>query len=183
MKTRKLLFWVLIFFSGILFYGFYNNIIIIRLPEKLKLNNIQKPNQKKLTNFFIWQNNKWHTEDAEIIWSDSLSETINNILVNWLIINYEFNKDFEKNFKQVSIQTVMLDSDKKYAYINFDKNPINKHWPIYKKIKFIESILKTLHENKIKIQGLYFLVNHKFLEDSHLDFSHAWPITGYTENI
>lgn len=176
MNIRKLIFLILIFIGGIIFYGFYNNLIIIRFPNQLNLNNIQKSNHKKLINFFYWQDNKWHIEDSEIIWAD-LTENINNILVNWLSINYEFNK----NLKQASVQTVMLDPEKNFAYISFDKNPLSKQWSIYQKIKFIESILKTLNENKIKIQGVYFLVNHKFLEDTHLDFCHFWPISGYNE--
>ena len=44
---------------------------------------------------------------------------------------------------------------------------------------WIEGLLKTVRENNIHVQSLYFLVRNKPLHDAHLEFCHPWPLAGY----
>lgn len=184
-KLKYLINIIIILFISVIFFGFYNELIIIRFPTKYTFNNTKITGQKKLIKIYIpdilnkynnFNNIKFIKEELElVVSSNSLSETIKNILASWILLaaeNYKFNKP-------VNIQNVSLDIDKQLAYISFDKNLFNKNSSIFNKLILIESLLKTLRENSINIKGIYFLVNHKTLQDMHLDFAQSWPLSGY----
>lgn len=182
MNSKKIFFLVLIFLSGIIFFGFYNEIIILRLPYKTNIFSVENSGQNRVAKIY-WLNNKSENigsnnienifqEEIEIIHSNNLKETIKNLLIAWLSVMQD-NKFISKN---INIQDISLDINNKYAYISFDKNIFEKNWSIKQKILFINSIIKTLNENHINISGLYFLINHKILYDFHLDFSRPYNL-------
>ena len=48
---------------------------------------------------------------------------------------------------------------------------------------WIEELLKTIKESGIPVQTIRLLVYSKPLQDNHLDFSHSWPISGYSRHV
>jgi hypothetical protein len=83
--------------------------------------------------------------------------------------------------KKVSLQSVVPSPSGVEAYISFDRNPFTKNQSTYEKFMWIEGLLKTVRENGIQLQSIYFLVHHQPLTDFHLDFSNAWPISGFIQ--
>lgn len=61
-----------------------------------------------------------------------------------------------------------------YLYVSFDQTPFGTQQSTHEKLMFIEGLKRTLRDNGIKLQGIYFLVNHAEMQDEHLDFSNAW---------
>jgi len=79
----------------------------------------------------------------------------------------------------VSLQNVLISIDETEVYISFDRNLLNEENSTKEKLMLIESLLKTLRDNEITVQQVHLLVHHQEMLDSHLDFSHAWPIIGF----
>ncbi len=176
--------WVaLIFFSlsafitGGLLYALYYNIVIIRWPSSSSqaVTTSTSVIPKKLIILFFFKNNRWYQEEKQLIWPDNKYIQIMHILINWLIVLDEE----EVTHKKISLQTALLSPSENDVYISFDRNPFSKESSTYEKMMLVESLLKTIRENKINIQNIYFLVHHIPLNDYHLDFSQPWPITGY----
>jgi hypothetical protein len=63
--------------------------------------------------------------------------------------------------------------------LSFDRSPFPTEWTTYEQWMWIESLLKTVRDNDIRIQRIRFLVHHQELIDYHLDFSNPWPIIGF----
>jgi hypothetical protein len=131
---------------------------------------------KKKVTLFFWHHQAWYQEVAEIVWSQDITENIINLVVQWLTLVHE--EQLSK--KRVGLEAVMLGSYGQ-VYISFDRNPIAKQAPNIANIMWFESLLKTVRENGILLQGVYFMAHHQPLQDVYLDFSHAWPLTGFVE--
>lgn len=164
------------FILGILFYLMYNEIIIIRWPSK---EIYQSPHnlsiRKKIFKITYTKDNTEHTEEKELIYSDNKIQTLTYIISSWLnILDTEY-----ITHKKTNIQAVMLDSSGTELYISFDRNFLPKQASIYQKLTLIESLIKTLREADFNIINIRFLVDHKPLNDKHMDFSYPWPISGY----
>lgn len=160
--------------AGILLYAFYNEIIIIRIPKNnayfIKDVNVEKVK----SDFFFFKDNKWYKEQKEIILSQNKIENLTYLINTWLTLYNE-----EKKFRKINLQNALIDSNSVEAFISFDRSPFIKENSTYEKLMWIESLLKTISESKIKIQSVRFLVHHKPLNDFHLDFSKAWPLSGF----
>ena len=171
---------IVLFCAGLLFYSLFNEILLIRLPFKTSLNPLdQDQSQRKITKFFVWNGETYVTEEKEILYSDNTIRTLENIVSSWLTVLEE-----EKLMpKKVSLQSIMISSSGKEAYISFDRNPLTKDKSIYHKIKWIEGLLKTFKESKLSIESVHFLVHAKPLNDVHLDFNHSWPLHGYSQSL
>jgi hypothetical protein len=160
---------------GIGAYAFYNEVIIIRIPtRKAHYISNEIDRHKKKYALFIRKDNNWHKEEKELITTSKKLEMLTYLITNWLQFATE-----EKMQKKTLLESIMLDNNQVEAYIDFDRNPFSKESSTYEKWMWIESLLKTLKESGIQIQSVKFLVNHKQLFDYHLDFSQAWPITGF----
>jgi hypothetical protein len=162
--------------SGVVFYGIYNEIIIIRLPVKNVSSVIDKTaSSRKKLSFFFWHKNTEMKEEKEIIYSTNPQICLFNIVAGWLSLAEE--EELLK--KKVSLQTVMLDSSGKDAFVSFDRSLFSKNDSIFSKFMTIESLLKTISASGVPVKQVHILVNYKPLQDQHIDFSHPWPLSGY----
>ncbi len=161
---------------GMLFYGLYNELIIIRLPSKKGGSIIEhSTSQRKTTKLIYWNNSSFVTEEKGVLISTDLTTTLYNLIMSWLTLLEEENP----RQKKVSVQSIMLDKTGTELFLSFDRNPLTKELSTYQKLCWIEGLLRTLALQNLPIKTVQFLVHHKPLNDPHLDFSHAWPITGY----
>ncbi len=160
---------------GLIFYAFYNNLILFRssfIDMPVKQSEVYL---KKKVLLFFYQNGKERIEEKELLWPANQQKAIIYLVGSWLAtLDEEHVID-----KKVTVQSVMLSPSYQEAYISFDRNPLNKESSTYEKLMWVESLLKTLRENGIKVQSIYFLVHHQPLHDYHLDFTHGWPVTGF----
>lgn len=160
--------------AGIVFYGIYNDFIIIRFPLKTIPTALTTNAQKKNFKLFYWFQDKWHTEEKELLAQNTV-KTLTYLVTSWLALL----EDERVMDKKVSVQSVLTDALGTEAYISFDRNPFSKESSTYQKLMWIEGLLKTIRENGIPLKNIRFLVHHRPLQDQHLDFSSAWPLTGY----
>lgn len=181
---KSWIYWVIVCLCVMLFsmaYFAYNNQwIIINFPKKSVVVDEQKnlvQVTKKPISRIYWNNDAWHAEEAELLWSENTNETASHLITSWLAL-----LDEEKVMeKKVSLQTVLISPSGADAYISFDRNPFTKNQSTHAKLMWVEGLLKTVRDNGIKIQNIYLLVHHQPLSDFHLDFSNPWPITGFLE--
>lgn len=169
---------ILALIAGFLFYCLYNNLIIVSFQFKKRPEIIAEINaQKKSFKLIYWHKNKWNIEEKELLSSDNKAKTIDYLIKSWLSMLH----DEHILIKDIDLQSIMLDKSGAEVYISFDHNPLNKKNSTFEKLMFIEGLLKTIRTNKIALNKVYFLVNHKPLIDYHLDFSQPWPLSGFIE--
>ncbi|MBT3455788.1 hypothetical protein HN446_01880 [bacterium] len=165
--------------GGLLVYAIAHDWIIIRLPSNIsEYQPIVEPTiKRKNVTLSFWHENKWEHEAVQIIWSNKEEQNIKN-LGNKLLNLLDEEGVMEK---KVTIQSVALTNTKTECYVSLDQDPFAKETSTYRKWMLIESLLKTLRENGTSMQGIFFLVHHKTLNDDHLDFTNAWPIQGFIQ--
>ena len=166
------------FILGALLFALYNGWIIVRYPsyhsevaEQLS----KKAVVKKDVKLIFWHNNKWHTENTHLIWQYDKARTLDYLINTWLTL---LDEDSIMD-KKVSLQAALLASSDQEPYLSFDRPPFTKAASTFEKWMWIEGLLKTIRENGIALQRVHFLVHHQPMRDSHLDFSHPWPVTGF----
>jgi hypothetical protein len=161
--------------GGMLFYGFYNKLIIIRLPLKGGAPLAHRQAHKKQTRIWYWDGEHLVHDDKKLIFSEDTQVTLTNLVASWLSL-----LDEEQLLsKKVVLQSVMLDPQNTTAYISFDQSPFKKSDSTYTKLMAIEGLLRTMRESKISLTKVQLLGDHTPLADAHLDFSHPWTLTGY----
>jgi len=163
---------------GILFFVYQREWLIIstnfpRTSLEKKLEN-NKTLYKKNIKLFCWQNNKFKSENIEIMFSDNIEENIQKIASGWLDFLQE-----EKIIEKVNLQNSFVSLSSQELYLSFDRPILNSELSTFEKLIIIESLLKTLRDNDIKLSKIYFLMNHQEMLDTHLDFSNPWPIEGF----
>jgi len=172
---------IIAFFFGVLFFAIYNKWVIFSFPSYVSKVASQaacmKPEKKEI-NLFYWYNKKWNKEKVSLLLSEDKSKSIKYIVNSWLNLLEEeaIMKD-----RVVTLQTALVSSSGACAYLSFDRNPLDKESSTYNKLMWLEGLLKTLRENNIDIQNIYFLVHHEIMQDYHLDFSNPWPIYGFLD--
>ena len=168
-----------LFCMGILSYGIYNEIIIIRLPFKKAQPIAQSTAQRKNTKLFYWNGTSFEHEEKELLHSTNIVKSLSDLIAAWLTTQEEEHQAAKK----VTLQSVMIDSSGREAYISFDRNPLPNNKATYQKLLWIEGLLKTIKESGLPVSSVRFLVYGKPLIDTHLDFNHPWPISGYSKNV
>lgn len=166
------------FIIGMLSVMYMREWIIIRWPSKPQafLAHPQQISKQKIV-LHYWQANTWRKETTDILWSEDKAENITRIVRIWLnLIDEEHAHSIS-----VTLQTVMLAHHDQCAYLSFDRNPIIQNQSTMTTILWFEGLLKTLRENNIELDGVYFLVHHQELTDYRLDFSHPWPLSGFLQ--
>jgi hypothetical protein len=161
---------------GSIFYGIYNNFIIIQFPIKklpLILQNFNA--QKKNITLALFKKGSWHFEDKELLFSNNIVKTMTYLVSSWLTLLAEE----EVMDKKVTLQAVLIDAPTKEVSLSFDRNPFSRNASTFQKVMWVEALLKTILLSGLQVQSVRFLVNHKPLADAHVDFSCPWPITGY----
>lgn len=161
--------------AGILFFAFYNQWIIVKLPyTTTHLSEKSSLIKKKEVTFFYFHNEKWKTEKQELLWTENSAQNITQLINTWLTI-----LDEERIFsKKITLQSALI-STSNNLYLSFDHNILTKEDPIFKKWMLIEGLLKTIASNEQSVHHVQFLVQHQQLQDPHLDFSLPWPIHGF----
>lgn len=161
---------------GMLFYGIYNDLIILHLPSKKGVPPVyQSSAQRKKVKLIYFNQEKFLTEEQEILITNNNQQNLSNLITNWLNLLEEE----EILSKKVTLQSVLTDKSDTEAFISFDRSPFLKEQSTYQKLMFIEALLKTIKGNGLPFISIRFLVNFKRFNDPHLDFSQSWPITGY----
>jgi len=172
---------ILLFIFGFLFFAFYNNWIVLFLPSYnvATLGKSKNFAQERVdVDLHYWNNKQWNKEKVNLLWCQENNADNIKYLINGLLNLLEEEK-VAKDRVGV-LQNVLISSSGQQAYLSFDRNPFAQDKnSTHDKLMLIESILKTIRENNIKIQGVYFLVNHHVMQDYHLDFSKPWPINGF----
>ena len=163
--------------AGILFYGIYNELIVFHLPSKRGTQPLEEQVTHKNIPLIFWKNGSFLTEEKELLIRPNRQRTLNDLLTSWLNLLEE--EHILK--KKVSIQSIMLDASGSEASISFDRNPLGKEDSTYQKLMTLEGLLTTIKSSGLPLTSVRFLVNYKTINDPHLDFSHPWPITGYSK--
>lgn len=165
-------------FLGFLFFLYQESWIIFTSPfaQQEEINPILQQNiSYKSVTLYCWHNNTYKKETTHIIYSENTGENIKHLINQWLI----FLDDEHITNKETQIISVALSPSKQEAFICLNQPPFDKSWNTYQKLMWIESILKTIRENKIPITHARFLVHHQPLQDDHLNFEISWPISGF----
>jgi hypothetical protein len=159
-----------------LFLALQRDWIIIRLPSFKKELTQQHNAEKKSVKLFFWKHDRWTQEGVEVIWVDNdMGQTTKYLIDRWLT----WLDEERLTERKVSLQSVMITPNNQEAMLSFDRSPFPTEWTTYEQWMWIESLLKTVRDNNIRIQRIRFLVHHQELIDYHLDFNNPWPIIGF----
>ena len=167
---------------GIIFHAYQKEWIILLLPHQTTDSPVQNQSEeitytpKKIVLFFF-KHEKWHTENNSVIWSSNVTENVKMLTNNWLTLLED-----EKIIDTDTQVTSAIITENKELFLSFNKDLFDKQDATLTKLMIIESLLKTLRENKIPAQSVRFLVHHQTMTDDHLNFSISWPIIGYLQN-
>lgn len=162
------------FLAAFLLFACRNEYIILNFRSfRYKSANIAI--KKKHVNLFYWDHNRWNKEEVEVIWTRSTQADIESLVKSWLILMEE-----EKIIdKKINLISALVSINQNEAYLSFDRNPFDDEQSTFKKLMFVESLLKTIRESKAQIKKVRFLKHHQTIWDHHLDFYHSWPIEGF----
>jgi len=168
------------FVIGIALFAYHKEWIIIVPPYAIATVEVEGKDQNvdhRKVQLYFFKHKQWHTEEINSIWSYDAALNAKTIINN-LFILLEDEKIIDKDVQVIS----SIISSSKELYLSFNKEPFNKQDSIYTKLMIIQSLLKTLRNNKIPVQSVRFLIHHQTLVDDHLNFSISWPLSGYLEN-
>lgn len=167
---------ILCIISGVLFFCYMEEIIIITIPHKQYSKATHTTRHKKIV-LYYWQHKQWRQESQEMVWGARHEKNAHYLINALLRLLYE-----EKiTHKKITVEAVLLSSSGHELYVSFDRNPLHGEASTYQKWLLIEMILKTVRLNEIKVQQIVFLHHHAPIEDEHLDFSKAWPLQGFLD--
>ena len=169
---NKIIILVTSFLAGMLFFCTYQEWLIISWRKPYNQRETTSAMNKKTV--IVWQekNNDWVQEPVQILWSDNQQETLKNLTNGWL----SWLNDEQVLTKKIMTESVLFSPSGYEMYVSFDHNPFEKNWSIHKKESFIKALLKNYKENGCPASSIYFLVDHKPLQDSHLDFNEPWSL-------
>lgn len=178
MKHKTIIFRISIsFLLGLFVYSYQKSWIVFRFPfsEKTEIfieNGSQQAKKVTITGYW-YTKDRWYQETSTILWS-STEQTVSQI------INYWFETALQEKVvaTDIHVETVAL-THQQEALISLDSNPFQNFMSIHEKLMIMESILKTLRINKIKVNSIRFLLHQEPLYDNHLDLIKAWHISGY----
>ena len=176
-----LTFCILLIILGTIFFLYQESWIIITSPflrQETINSQVQEQTTYKTVMLYGWKNNNYKTESTEIIYSNNISKNINFLLNSWLL----FLEDEHITEKQTQVMSVALSNSKQEAFISLNQQPFDIESSTYDKLMWVESLLKTIRENKISISAIRLLVHHQPLQDDHLNFDISWPIAGFIQN-
>jgi hypothetical protein len=174
---KKITLLIICFIIGTLYFAFNQGWIVIRsfsiTAQADQATNALRATKKQM-NLVFWNNNKWNKESVEIITTSDTAQTVQYLLNSWLTLLDEENV----MAKKVTLQSALMSAHGQ-LYISFDRNPFDENSPTHDKWMWVEGLLTTIRENEPSVHKIHFLVHHHPMEDTHLDFSNPWPITGF----
>lgn len=173
-RSTQLFFGALItsFIAGTLFFCIYQEWLVIYWNKPYTITRSERGSQKKMITLYRSHHDEWTTETVELLIppheQDGMKVLINAWL-SWLTEEQVFSK-------KVQAESVLYSPSGYEMYLSFDQTPFASHWSIRQREQFLNALLKTLKENGCTASLVYFLVHHKPLHDTHLDFSQAWSL-------
>lgn len=177
-KQQVIITCILCLISGMFFWCYMQEIIIIRRP-RLYAQHTPILRTKKEVSLFFWSRNRWNTEKIELVWYQNQNSNIQQLLDSLLALMHEE----QIMHKHTMIQTILSSPDARTVYVSFDRCPFAKEDITYHKWMLLESILKTIRENGISVDFIHFLIDHSPIHDLHIDFSKPWPISGFCKEL
>lgn len=158
--------------TGALFFCTYQEWLIVywNRPSEISLHAIDV--QKKHLTLYRLTNGSLTTESVELLSNSEQQDMMTHITIAWL--NWLANEGFLD--KKIQVQSLLLSPSGYESYLSLNQSPFEKTWSIKQKEELLESLLKTWHENGCTASLVYFLVDHKPLQDAHLDFSEGWAL-------
>ena len=107
-----------------IFYGIYNEIIIIRMPfTGAQIAGVQNLSNHKNMKLYYWNGNTFTHEDKDVLSSINSIRTLLDLINAWLTIESE---EEQQLTKKVALQSVMIDATGHEAFISFDRTPFIK---------------------------------------------------------
>jgi len=175
-QKRYLFLSALMIGAGIFFYAFYREILIINLPLTKQYNAAEyRTAQQKKIRLFYRNGEQFIEGEKELIESANPQDILTSLVARWLT----FLEEEEVLPKKVTVQSVLIGNQKQTAYISFDRSPFTKDQSTFEKIVFLEGLFKSLKTNSTLIKKVRILVNHKPLQDPHIDGEHDLTVLGY----
>ena len=166
------------FVAGLLFFLYYNEVIVLRWPHRAGVVGVSSPvsaTARKNTKLVFFKHGAFRTEEQELLWGECVQENI-RYLIGAMLAVWE---DEQVTQKRITLQSAILNPSGQTLYLSFDRVPFDKEASTFDKWHTVEAILKTLRDNDVDVREVYFLVHHERLVDSHLDFSNPWPLRGF----
>lgn len=168
---KKLL--IISFIFGLLFFCMYKEWIIIYWNNPfLKTTHIF--HEKKTIEMTIYKNNELLKKNATIIYEQNKIEKLKSIINAWLLYAY----DQQLIFKKIKLEKVMV-SESDECFLSFSETIFDEASTAKEQLYLIESLLKTVRDNKITFKNSMFLVGYEPLHSEYLDFSLPWPQEGF----
>lgn len=162
--------------SGIVLFAFFEGWITIHIPQRFLSNEsmVAGESSKKIT-LTYWTPQGWQVEQTTLMWTAENEKMVEQLLNGLFMVLYESHT----LKKRVHVNAIMVGPSGHELFISTDHLPFNKDDSVYAKWMHIESILKMLKDNGIKVSCVRFLVNHEPANDRHLDLSFSWPLHGF----
>lgn len=176
----SLYYWLaaIFFVAGLGYYSLQQGWLIIQLPlfNTRTHTNQQSSARSQSVTLYMWNNTQWKKEKTELILPTEPAagaQIIIQALLAWLV---------EEKIvqKKVLVEHTLLTSSQQELLVCLDKTFLSKAMSIHLKVMIVESMVKTLRENGVKIPFVRFLVDHQPMQDAHIDFAHGWPLEGYS---
>lgn len=162
---------------ALLLFAYQKEYIVFNFSPRSFNQEITIASHKKAIPFFYWHQSAWHTEEILLIFSDNISANMQQLIGRWLQLIHE-----EKIVrKKIAVQASLLNFNQHELFLSFDRPPWNKESPSFEKWMIIEGLLKTIKNSEPSITHVRFLINHQPIQDIHLDFTNAWPTTGFMQ--
>ena len=165
------------FLIALLLFAYQKEFVILNFATKVPMQETPSVAQKKKTAFFFWHQNAWHTEEIPLLFTADTSNNMQQLINRWMQLIQEENIVKKKTI----VQSALLNGNRKELYLSLDRLPWDKEMDTFKKWMIIEGILKTIKNADATIKKVHFLANHQQINDTHLDFTNAWPIDGFIE--
>lgn len=165
-------------FIGILCFLIQHEFILLRFPAMMTsyTDTPAALTHKKEITCYKWHATAWQEEQCLCLWSEKKETNIKQLITVWLP---SLESEHTTHIPKTTVQAVALNQAEHHAFISFDRNPLPQEGPFYLKLMWIEGLLKTMRDNSIALQSISFLHNHQILQDTHLDFSQPWPLSGF----
>jgi hypothetical protein len=168
---------VLATIGGIIWYGYFNEWIILRDPWETP--GTTMPNQqlhKKEIQLSFWRHHTWHNEYCTTRLGESLQEQVLAILQTW------FHEAVQLGFVPTScaLEAALYDARTSCLYLSCTSSPLDIQKSTYENLMVLESLLKTLRENiPHHIQLVQLLVKHIPLEHPHIICTKPMAVSGF----
>ena len=159
---------------GALFFAFYNNWIIFYMPSRKEDASSVLAHKKKVELWYM-KHNSWQKEQKDIVLSGDRSQALQIIIEVWLTLLAE--ESIGKKRPLLESASLSLAGDE--LFLSFDRSPFSRDISTYEKLVWTEGLLKTVHAQDAALKKVRFLMHHQPLQDSSLDFSCSWPLTGF----